>query len=267
MADRNMFGKVELIESLDDISGDIERPIRGYLIGGLAMVLRGSKAVTKDIDIVFKNEGSARVFIKALQQNGYSEPRKLTKEYIKMNASYVFKNGKGQQFDVFVNQVCNGLFLSKRMIDRSINAFESGNINLRALSLDDIFLFKGITEREHDIEDMYSIATSVINWEVIEEELRRQPESWKWLYKYHERLIDLKEKYHVESPSIISLEEDAEISKAMCIIMSLLKIKPRTENDILEPVSREDSDFLKKVIRIMVDRKMISREGKRLLIT
>lgn len=56
MANRKKFEKLELFNKLESISGKVENQNKGYLIGGLAMILYGTKLATKDVDIVFDSQ-------------------------------------------------------------------------------------------------------------------------------------------------------------------------------------------------------------------
>jgi hypothetical protein len=266
MSERKVFTKDDLFKSLDEISNHIEKPIRCYLIGGLAMILQGAKAVTKDIDIIFQDIDSAQHFIESLQKCDFTEQTDLPDEYLQLNTTYVFKNIKDHQFDIFVNQVCNGLFITEEMISKSVKVYDNGNLKIFALSLNHIFLFKGITERPHDLDDMFTIAGKIIDWKEIEDELRSQPESWKWLCQYHGRLIELNEKFKLESPSIKRLQGEADESRAMSSIMSILQFGSKSVQEILSAESPDEKEYLEKTIQKLIAKGLVIQDGDQLSI-
>ena len=69
-------------------------------------------------------------------------------------------------------------------------------------SKEDLFLFKGITEREADLDDMRILAQSGLNWETISQECKSQSEisGVCWEDALYQNLIDLKARYSIASP-------------------------------------------------------------------
>ena len=69
-------------------------------------------------------------------------------------------------------------------------------------SKEDVFLFKGITEREADLNDIRLLVESGIDWQVVKEECRYQSDiSGKlWEDALVQNLIDLRTKYKIKSP-------------------------------------------------------------------
>jgi len=67
--------------------------------------------------------------------------------------------------------VCGGLKLSDAMAKRARNLFsmERGSVNM--ISLEDIFIFKSITSRERDREDMYLLFLQGLDFKVISDEI------------------------------------------------------------------------------------------------
>jgi hypothetical protein len=82
---------------------------------------------------------------------------------------------------------------------------------LRA-SKEDIFLFKGITEREADLDDMRLLAESGLDWEVIRQECRNQSVSSGrlWENALLQNLVDLRDKHKIRSPIERTLERIVE---------------------------------------------------------
>ncbi|MBU4456400.1 MAG: hypothetical protein KKA65_02770, partial [Nanoarchaeota archaeon] len=96
------------------------------------------------------------------------------KEYTHMNLSQIFQK-KDFRLDIFEKEVCGKFSLSKTMIKRAKKIINLKNIKAYICSNEDIFLFKTMTEREGDLEDCISIATTTDpNWSLMLEELRYQ---------------------------------------------------------------------------------------------
>ena len=101
-----------------------------------------------------------------------------------------------------IRQVCNALTLSTAMKSRATQLHTKGFLQVFLASKEDIFLFKGITEREADLDDMRLLAESGLNWNIMYQECQNQSTSTGrlWENALYQKLIDLKEKHHIESP-------------------------------------------------------------------
>jgi hypothetical protein len=184
---------VEHQHSLDHIRSVLERvgfkldkPITAYHIGGNAMCWHGLKNSTKDADIVFLMKKEAEAFRKALLASKFIENEivSLDDGYIDMNTFGIFDEIKetplneeftpGLRVDVFLKRVCGVFEFSEGMRKRSVKGFESGKITNMVCAPEDVFLFKSITSREKDIEDMYSIFKGGIDFQIVGDEFRYQ---------------------------------------------------------------------------------------------
>ena len=202
MEERKKFEINELREVIEAISGHLGSEVTIYLIGGLAMIFHGFKAVTKDVDVIIERESDLHKFKAASRKAGLNEVKKMTEEYLDLEAQIIFESENGVRLDIFYRQVCNGLILSETMKKRSTKVFESPKLTIMAMSKEDIFLFKTITLRDDDLEDMATIAGSELDWNIIELEARTQPESKEWMPRLRERLLDLRDEYGVVSPLV-----------------------------------------------------------------
>ena len=201
MADpRNKFEKSELLATLEAISSRLDSKITIYLIGGLAMIFHGVKTVTKDVDIIFDSEPNLKAFLRAATATGMKNLSDLPEDYEDLNAYYILDSESGIRLDVFFNQVCNALVLSEGMKRRAKPVLELPNITIRACSKEDIFLFKSITLRDDDLEDMSALAEKQLDWNTIDIEIKTQPDSRKWMKRMLERLMDLEDDYGITSP-------------------------------------------------------------------
>ncbi len=165
------FKKVELL--LNDIDKALTTPIRAYIIGGATLLYRGIKPATKDIDIVVETRQEFIELQKALDEINFA-PTLVGKEYTHMNLSQIFQRGEFR-IDLFEKEVCGQFSLSKPMMKRAQRITTLNHLHVFLCSNEDIFLFKTMTEREGDIADCISIATTQNpNWNTILEELKHQ---------------------------------------------------------------------------------------------
>jgi hypothetical protein len=260
MANRKKFEKNKLIEALDEISKQLERPIRAYLVGGLSMIFHGAKLATKDIDIVFSDQKDAQVFIEAAEEIGFKNVNDLGNEYIDLKARCVLVGEEEIRFDIFIEKVCNALTFSKGMKERSEKMYEKYNFSLYVASIEDIFLFKAITTRPDDLADMANLAGKEIQWNIVEEETRSQDESWKWIGRLHGRLEELEEEYGIPSPLRTKIRKEAEIAQAIDILVGRLERDPISLENAAEVLQEGDHDFVKKVIKEMRSLKLVEEK-------
>jgi predicted transcriptional regulator len=134
------------------------RPISVYLLGGENMRIRKMKQATKDVDLAVANENDYDRLVGALVQIGY---RPLSKSEIgppdmKLMPSGIFVKKGMPRVDIFTNVIANKLRLTDQMIRKS-EVVDRGNLRLRLLSNEDVFLLKSVTDREADDIDMMEI--------------------------------------------------------------------------------------------------------------
>lgn len=200
-----MCNEPELISELDRIGSNLKRRIKIFLIGGCSMVLRGYKLATKDIDVVFTSPSDIKDFADILKGLGFQEIIELPKEYKTLGTSAIFRDVKGFQFDLFHRQVCRGLEITERMEERAEFYRTFGNLEVYIMAPEDIFLFKGITEREADLLDMRSLQERGLDWDVIKKECILQEKRRIWEYFLVYRLEELKSRFGIEAPIIKEL--------------------------------------------------------------
>lgn len=259
MPKRKEFKENKLIEALDEISKQLKRPLRAYLVGGLSMIFHGAKLATKDIDIVFSYQEDAQAFVKAAEEIGFKSVNDLGDEYIDLKARCVIVGKEEVRFDIFIEKVCNALSFSKGMKERSKKMYEKYNFSLYVASIEDIFLFKAITTRPDDLADMATLAGKEIQWNIVEEETRSQDESWKWIGRLHGRLEELEDEYGIPSPLRTKIREEAEIAQAIDILVGRLERGPISLENAAEVLQEDDHVFVKKVIKEMELFKIIGK--------
>lgn len=188
------FKKIE--DLFVEINKAIEKKVDVYILGGGALLKRGMKPATKDVDIVVSTKKEFLELQKALDKLNFA-PQTPGKEYKHMNLSQIFQKGEFR-IDLFEKEICGKVVFSENMAKRAERALELSKINIFLCSNEDILLFKTMTEREGDLTDCISIATTQDpDWNIILEELKNQIKQTKqdvWITWVGERLDILVER-------------------------------------------------------------------------
>jgi len=174
MTNQKLYPADYLRAQLETISGHVEKPVTGYMIGGCAMSIQGLKRATKDVDLVFSDNANLESFVAALAKAGYERQSVFTAEYEDLKTQGIYENEDGMRVDVFLQKVCGNLGLSKTMQERAAQKVSHKQLTLFLASKEDILLFKGITQRQKDIDDMIRIIESGANWQVVLDECKSQ---------------------------------------------------------------------------------------------
>ena len=188
------------------ISAHISRKCDIFMIGGGALMTYGLKYLTKDIDIIVDRTESFNAIRQSLKSEGFhSKIPEL--EYGHLNLSDIFIKDE-YRIDMFCNVVCGKLSLSEGMKKRAHLYNTYGNVNLYVCTLEDILIFKSITDRDGDLEDCNNICFRKIDWESILEEIREQTSDGHgiWITYISERLNKLSEMGH-RVPILDSINE------------------------------------------------------------
>lgn len=187
------FKDVELL--LEKISSNLKEKASIYIIGGAALLSRGLKPSTKDIDVVVCSKEEYYAIRNALKSIGFNTKAAL-KGYEHLNISQLLKKDSFQ-IDLFLKKVCGKFSLSKGIIGRSEKIFSEEKLKASCCSNEDIFLFKTMTEREGDLADCISLAKTGLKWQAIIDEIRNQIKDQKqdiWITWIASRLELLEDK-------------------------------------------------------------------------
>nr|MDO8133295.1 hypothetical protein [Candidatus Njordarchaeum guaymaensis] len=224
---RTSFDKEYLSKEFDKLSSKLSASVSLFIIGGGGLIFYGLKDATKDIDIVLQHPHEPQVLVDALKSLGYFPPSsaEISTPYRKMGALEILENKDGLRWDVFDRQVCNALTFSNAMKYRAVELYVQGPLEVLLASKEDIFLFKGITERETDLDDMRFLAESGLDWNVVEQECRNQSTTTGrlWENALYERLVDLRNKHKIESPIEKSLRATLEVKLIEITLMEEIK--------------------------------------------
>src|SRR3989344_7006925 len=183
-----MFRKEELESWLVALGSALDKPLDMYLIGGCAMSFRGIKDRTKDIDIVMLTRNDLNRLRDAMLQIGYKQTTDLEEFYL--SAVMVFEKGNSR-IDLFLRDICKQLQFTERMAERAELYKKINNLHVYLASNEDIFLFKAITDRPHDIDDCISLLKRNMSNSVILSEMKAQTKEHHWCFWVYEKLCQI----------------------------------------------------------------------------
>lgn len=185
----------EIDRFVEELSIAVHEPIHLFLLGGGSMMYAGLKYFTKDIDLVVRTEHEYDVCVEAMKRMGFRSIRPGA-GYSRMNLSDMLERDDGYRIDIFNDKVCGKLRLSDGMVSRSSERVRHGDVVLSSCAMEDILIFKSITEREGDLEDSKAIITgTMVDWNVFLTELESQIETGEdvWITWIADRLWLLRE--------------------------------------------------------------------------
>lgn len=260
MQKSSSFDKKYLSREFSKVASKIAKPVSLYIIGGGGLAFYGLKEATKDIDVVLQTSEELETLTKALQSLNYKHPTStiITKAYREMHANEILENEDGFRWDIFVEQVCKALILSANMKARAIEIYKERLLTVFLASKEDIFLFKGITEREADLDDMRLLAESGLNWNIINQECQNQSTSTGrlWENALYQKLIDLKERHHIETPIEKTLRKRAEEKLIEITIMEEIKKGNQTIKAISKAI-KEPEYFVRESLKKLARKRLI----------
>jgi hypothetical protein len=261
MTKRPSFDKNYLKKEFDKLNAQTKQPLTLFLIGGGAMAFYGLKDATKDIDIILTTKDNLNNLKTALESLGYQEPNPIliTRAYNKMQTSAMLENQDGFRWDLFTTQVCNALTLSAAMKRRATPLYKGERLTVLIASKEDIFLFKGITEREADLEDMRVLAESGLNWNLITQECQNQSTAAgvPWENALYQNLLDLKTRYGIESPIEKTLGKTAERKLIETTLLKEIEKGNNTTKGIAQKIN-EPTSFVRAELKKLASQKLIT---------
>ncbi len=248
MAQRRSFDRDYLKQEFDKIDSTAKHSLTLYLIGGGAMAFYGLKVATKDVDIILTNQEDLNSLQAALGAIGYKEPNPVvvTRAYSEMQTSAILENQDGFRWDLFLNKVCGKLTLSAEMQNRANPLYQGDKLKVCIASKEDLFLFKGITTRDADLDDTRILAQSGLNWEIIAQECKSQSQESGvcWEDALYQNLQDLKTKYGIEAPIEKTLRKTAERKIIEATLLGQIEKGNNTVSGIAKAIS-ESTNFVR----------------------
>mgnify|MGYP000052899988 CR=1 FL=1 len=200
---RARFDSSYIRSELERIGQGLEEPLTVFLIGGGSMAFRGLKDTTKDIDLIVASGNDLGQLQAVLVELGYDIVREPDEAYEALGAQRILENDDGCRIDVFNRQVIDKLVLSDGIRERSERYLDPGNLVVELVSPEDIFLFKAVAGRVDDVEDMFSLLQTGLDFDVVETELAAQIELLEqelFVTYVNEALSDLTERHNVTTP-------------------------------------------------------------------
>ncbi len=259
------FAKDQLLKKIGNLGDRLPQKMRIYTIGGGAMSFRGDKESTKDVDWILERPEDLKILMATLHELGYKEVKALPEEYEKMGASAILRDEEGFQCDLFLRQVCNAMVLSEAMKERAEPFKAFGNLEVYLASREDIFLFKGITERERDLEDMLSLLRRGLDHDAIIKECVFQsvnsPRVWESFVFL--KLEELEKKFEVTIPWKRKLKRIAEDAMAERLLLDLISKGNHTVKDLAKAANSPEP-WIRKELNLLEQRGLIRvRKRKR----
>ena len=268
MSERRLFTEAELTEALNEIGSNLERKISIYLLGGCAMTFIGRKAATKDVDLVLTSTEDVKALSYAAEQAGFHYVQELPEEYDALGAWVIMENEAGMRLDVFDRQVSHGLIIDEDMRKRAGLYGSFGNLDVYLMSNEDIFLFKGITERESDLEDLRMLAETGLNWETIEKECLAQEESGTWAYRLWSRLMELRSRYGINTPIAGRLRDHSDLELIKRVFTDIIGERRTSFSEVADEIGRRygySSSWTRQQLKILATQGIlvVEKEGRR----
>lgn len=162
-------------------------------------------------------------------------------------------------------QVMNALTLSKSMISRSTIIFKKRGFTVHQLSKEDLFVFKSITERRGDLEDMRVVAEAGLNWEVVLQEVVNQSDASGrlWENALYENLKELRNRYAIASP--IEKKVKSILAKKLdeLEVMRQLENGKKTVNDIAVASEELSRSLVRKSLKRLEEKSKITIDRKK----
>ncbi len=183
-----------------------------YLLGGSAMIQIGSKATTKDIDIVLKEQMELDHLMDALLEIGFEHMETETEEELIRTAIH-FQDRSGFKFDVFLGNIAGKLEFSDSMRERAVSINKLQHLDIRRLSNEDLFLLKSVSGRDIDLEDMSKLFQTGLDWDIIISELKTQTKITKriWTVIFLDSITDLEKEYNLHCPRLKEITDIVEV--------------------------------------------------------
>jgi len=227
MTQRREFSLGYIESELASLDSGLAGPLDVYVAGGFVMARRGLKPGTKDIDVVLEDRPRFRNLVKLLLRHGYRELAVdvLPSAYVTLFASAILENGDGFRWDVFERVVADKLALTETMKSRATPSYKKKKLTLFLLSKEDVFLMKSVTDRDRDLEDMFLLARSGLDYDAVFEECLVQSELTDrvWESGLYERCEELDERYGVRVPFMNKLRRVADEKAVMHVLTNLIK--------------------------------------------
>lgn len=258
---RGQHPEDSLRRGLEELGDHLEATADVYLLGGGNLILRGLKDSTKDVDLVVEDGQTFFALAEPLQELGYEKRGDLENAYDQLDPSIVLEKEGFPRWDIFVETVAGQLQLTDAMIERCDRTIEYGNLRVHLLSLTDIFVFKSITEREGDLEDVALITRQAdLDWGGIFEEIKTQEDITGRFFSFAvlETFDVLEDRYDIVAPITDRLVSYC-LENALLVTLE----EPKTIEDLRDELDFPDHQIYNKLRKMEEDGQVtVDRSGR-----
>lgn len=265
---RPQFDDGYIRDELEHVGDHLTRPVTAYLLGGGAMAFRGLKDTTKDIDLVVGSGDELARLQGALADAGYDVVHDPDEAYEELGAQRILENADGCRFDVFNQQVVGKLVLTDGMKQRSEPFVDAGELEVRLVSPEDIFLFKSVAGRVDDIEDMYTVLQTGIDFDAIETEVEAQIGELGgelFVTYVNDALGEMEERFGATTPLREWVAERTErVYEEIAIVQALEEGETISESGLHERVGLSESELTNALTRLEA-KGVVDRDGETIL--
>jgi hypothetical protein len=137
-------------------------------------------------------------------------------------------------------------------------------LDLRRVDPADVFIFKSITDREADREDMEDIFARGLDWETVLKEMRWQTANSEraWSAAFHRALKDFSEDGFAV-PILDEVSDLAELDVVRARVLQLIDDGTTQRASVVDEIE-EDADWLEGVVDQLVENGQLVEEDRRL---
>lgn len=191
----------ELFEQLGKV---LDQRIEALLIGGAAMLELRLKDITKDIDIVCRDEADKSRLLEAAISLEFQTVGP-EKRHARLGVNRLAVKG-GRNLDIFASRISYDFGLSETIWRRAVRSRSFENLVIRDASLGDIFIMKLIANRPGDAPDCAALFLAEFDFDAVYEEIEtqyRKPgelEQKIWITYIDEGIGRLEEEYELKIP-------------------------------------------------------------------
>jgi hypothetical protein len=200
--------------------------------------------------------------IRAMKDAKFRQVNKITRQYETLDATIVMERSDKMRFDIFTRIVCGKLEIDEKMQSRAIFYKSFGNLDVCLMSGEDIFLFKGMTQRAADLDDMRILVERGIGWNIIKNTCFSQKKSALWADLLGGKLLDLKELHGIDSPIIKDMLDKADMDLLERVFRRIIGNNEMSFNEIAKAVKdryRYSESWTRKQLQVLEKKKKIQR--------
>lgn len=154
--------------------------------------------------------------------------------------------------------------MSERVKRRAEFYKQFGMLKVFLISREDIMLFKGITERAGDFEDMEAIAKEGVDWDIVRDEVFAQGGERSWEGLLYNRLHELRERYKINVPILRDLLKRDRENIVKEYLHKLLSSGKNSQKEIIADFREKgfSESWTKKQLREFAKKRILKKTGR-----